>query len=96
MDSSERHPRAAALRYERSTASVPELVAHGRGKLAERILELAREHAIPVRQDPDLVELLTACDVGDEIPVELYAAVADLLAWLYRHNAELRARAPAS
>lgn len=81
--------RAAALRYERATGSAPHVLARGRGETAERILQLAREHGVPVREDPDLVELLCACEVGDEIPIELYGAVAEILAWLYAHNAAL-------
>jgi flagellar biosynthesis protein len=93
VDDQHEEPRAAALRYERASASAPRVVALGRGDVARRILELAREHDVPVREDRDLVQLLSACDVGAEIPVELYSAVAELLAWLYRHNAELATRA---
>ena len=78
--------RAVALRYDRSPPApdaAPRVVAKGRGALAERILELAREHGLPVREDPDLVQLLSACELGDEIPVEVYQAVAELLTWLY-------------
>ena len=89
-----REPRAVALRYDRSVhgpgaGDAPRVVARGRGLLAERILEAARRHGVPVREDPDLVQLLGACELGEEIPQELYAAVAQLLAWLYRvHLAE--------
>lgn len=81
-------PRAVALRYDGARAA-PEVVAKGRGETAQRILALAREHDVPVRTDPDLLELLAACEVGEEIPLELYAAVAELLAYLYRVNGEL-------
>ena len=80
-------PRAVALRYDRSAASpgaAPEVVAKGRGEVATRILDLAREHDVPVREDADLVELLSHCQMGDEIPVDVYGAVAQLLTWLYR------------
>lgn len=78
--------RAVALRYAREEESAPRVVARGVGETAERILKLAREHGIPVREDADLVELLAACDIEQEIPVELYAAVAEVLAFLYRAN----------
>src|SRR5262245_26710609 len=87
-----RPAKAVALRYDPEVRAAPELVAKGRGELAERILELARTHGIPVREDRDLLELLAACDVGEEIPAELYAAVAELLAFLYRVNGELAGR----
>jgi flagellar biosynthesis protein len=81
-------PRAVALRYARRSGpapagGAPEVVARGRGALAERILELAREHGVPVREDRDLVLLLSACEVGEEIPIEVWGAVAELLAWVY-------------
>jgi flagellar biosynthesis protein len=81
-------PEAVALRHGRGSrdaepSSAPRVVAKGRGVLAERILELAREHDVPVRSDRDLVELLSACELGDEIPVEVWTAVAELLAWLW-------------
>jgi len=84
-----RPPRAVALRYDRERSRAPEVTAKGEGELARRILELARAHDVPVREDADLVELLAACDLGAEIPIELYQSVAELLAHLYRWNARL-------
>ena len=75
---------AVCLRYARDEDPVPRVVAKGRGLVAERILELAREHGLPVREDPELVELLAACELGDDIAPDLFAAVAELLAFLYR------------
>lgn len=86
------HPRprsAVALRYDRDADAAPSLVAKGKGEVAELILAFAREHDVPVREDSDLVQLLAVCDVGDRIPADLYAAVAELLAYLYRLNGEL-------
>jgi flagellar biosynthesis protein len=80
---------AVALRYARAHASAPQVVASGRGEIAERILAFARASGVPVREDSDLVELLSACDVGETIPVELFEAVARLLTALYRMNDEL-------
>ena len=81
-------PRAVALRYDRGPSGprddVPAVVARGRGRIAEQILALARRNGIPVRSDPDLVALLSTCDPGTALPVELYSAVAELLVWLYR------------
>ena len=87
----ERSPeRVIALRWDEEIASAPEVVAAGRGEIAKRILEAAAEHGIPVREDPELCELLALLDVGDEIPVELYTAVAELLVYLYRLSGEVR------
>lgn len=79
-------PRAIALKYEKEGLPAPNVVAKGRGAIAESILALAEKHDVPVRRDADLLQLLCACDLGDEIPVELYGAVAELLAYLYDLN----------
>jgi flagellar biosynthesis protein len=78
---------AAAIRYDPVTAqSAPSVVASGRGWLAERILEVARDHGITVREDADLVEILTAVEIGDEVPVEAFVAVAEILRYIYAAN----------
>jgi flagellar biosynthesis protein len=78
--------RAVALRYLRGEDGAPQVVAQGRGELAERILSLARQHGVPVHRDDDLAEVLLKLDLGDAIPPELYQAVAEVLAYLYRVN----------
>ncbi len=75
-----------ALRYDLDQEPAPRVVAKGRGVIAEKILEIAQENGIPIREDPDLVEVLAALDVGKLIPEEMYAAVAEILAFLYRVN----------
>ncbi len=77
---------AAALGYDRGADNAPRLLARGRGEVAERILERAREHRIPIEEDPDLLQCLASLEVGHEIPVEAYQAVAQILAFLYRKN----------
>jgi flagellar biosynthesis protein len=81
--------RAIALRYADGGGSAPEVVASGAGEIAQHILDVAKAKGVPIRQDADLVTLLAACDLGDEIPVELYETVAELLTWLYRLNGAL-------
>ena len=83
---------AVALRYDPERRAAPDLVAKGKGEVAQSILDLANKHGVPVREDADLLHLLAACDVGEEIPLELYTAVAELLAYLYRLNGELTPR----
>jgi len=80
---------AVALRYDKAASAAPEVVAKGKGEIAEAILSSARQNGVPVREDADLLELLSACDLGDEIPAELYAVIAELLTYLYRLNGEL-------
>lgn len=83
-------PRAVALRYAEESSGPPKVVAKGCGDVAERILEVAREHDVPVREDADLVALLGACELGEEIPLELYTAVAEVLVHLWELNGRLR------
>lgn len=73
----------AALRYDTSEDDAPKLVARGRGHTAQRILDLAREHDLPVTKDPTLISILGALDVGAEIPPDLYGVIAEVLAWAY-------------
>ncbi|MEW6426967.1 MAG: EscU/YscU/HrcU family type III secretion system export apparatus switch protein [Thermodesulfobacteriota bacterium] len=85
----DRDPRkkAVALRYDRSAGSAPKLTAKGAGAIAERIIALAREHNIPIHEDGDLAEVLSLLKLNQEIPPQTYAAVAEILAFIYRTNA---------
>ncbi len=65
---------------------MPSVVAKGSGQVAARIIELAQEHNIPIRKDEDLVLALAELDLGEVIPAELYPAVAEVLAYVYRMN----------
>lgn len=78
--------KAVALRYDRSEDSAPVVAASGRGQTAAKILELGRQSGVVIQEDPDLVEVLAKVPVGDEIPVELYQAVAEILAFVYGIN----------
>ncbi len=81
--------RAVALRHEPGSGLAPTVVASGRGMIARRLVEIAAEHGVPVREDPDLAALLALVDLGDEIPTELYQAVAEVISFVYRANNEL-------
>lgn len=76
--------RATALRYESGSDAAPKVVATGAGHVADRILAAAREAGVPVREDPVLVQALEALKLEQEIPEELFAAVAEALVWAYR------------
>jgi flagellar biosynthesis protein len=85
-------PSAVALRYHPQAPfldAAPRLVAKGEGMLADRILDLARKHGIPVEHDPDLLAALEPLDVDAVLPPELFQAVAIMLAALYRANGSL-------
>lgn len=85
---------AAAIAYEAQKDRAPRVVAKGRGFIAERIIALAREHGIPIKEDPWLVQLLCRLELEEEIPCELYRAVAEILAFVYRVNEERRKNLP--
>ena len=84
---------AVALAYSQGDAA-PRVVAKGRGLLAEQIISRAREHGVYVHESPELVSLLLQIDLDQRIPPQLYLAVAELLAWIYRLENGLAAGAP--
>ncbi len=91
MDKSDKGRRkAVALRYNAEQDSAPRVVAKGAGILADRIIEVAREHGIHVAEDPDLVAVLSKLDVDAKIPEDLYRAVAEVLAFVYRLNSKMK------
>jgi flagellar biosynthesis protein len=75
--------RAAALRYRPEKDSAPRLTAKGSGAVAEKIIALAREHGIPVQEDPALIQVLAGLDLNQEIPPSIYLVVAEILAFVY-------------
>ena len=77
----EKLKQAIALEYDPSDAA-PRVIASGRGKLAERIIEKARESRVPVHQDDKLADTLSRLDIGDMIPPELYEGVAEILVFV--------------
>jgi flagellar biosynthesis protein len=80
----DKRKKAAALKYKPGEDAAPKIVAKGSGNIAEKILEVAREHKIPLKEDPQLVEVLSTIDLNREIPPELYKAVAEILVFVYR------------
>lgn len=74
---------AVAITYEAGDGA-PRVVAKGKGLLAEEIIERAKAAGVFVHESPDLVNLLMQVDLDERIPPQLYIAVAELLAWLYR------------
>ena len=86
MQDEQSRRRAVALRYDMEQDHAPKVLAKGGGYLAERIIEIAREHGIEIYEDPDLVEVLSKLDVDHEVPETLYHAIAEVLAFVYRLN----------
>lgn len=86
MEHERQEHKAVAIVYDDKKTMAPKVVASGKGLLAERIIETAREAGVHVHEDPNLVELLSKVPIGDEIPVELYQTVAEVLSFVYRVN----------
>lgn len=88
--------KAVALEYEPRRAAEPRVTASGRGAVAEQILRIAFDRGVKVREDADLAEILAAIDVDSLIPLEAFAAVAEILAYVYRAEGGSPPPAPAA
>jgi flagellar biosynthesis protein len=77
---------AIAVTYDKDSDTAPKIVAKGKGAVADRIIELAEKSGIPLHEDPDLVEVLSKLDLGQEIPPELYKLIAEVLVYIYKSN----------
>ena len=86
MDDTKHFPvqEAVALRYSKDKEDAPRVVAKGRGFVAQQLLAVARRHAVPVYQNQAVTNLLMAVEMDREIPPDLYQAVANVLAYVYR------------
>ena len=79
-------PKAVALKYDQKKDNAPKVIAKGRGEIAEKIIEIAKAHNLPLYEDQNLVQILEALELEAEIPPDLYRAVAEVLAFIYRLN----------
>jgi flagellar biosynthesis protein len=77
---------AVSLKYSPQKDRAPKITAKGWGVVAEKILEVARKHNIPIKEDPDLVQVLAKLDIDKDIPPSLYKIVAEILAFVYSVN----------
>ena len=76
--------KAVALGYNKQRDNAPRILASGKVEIAKSIIEAAKEHNIPTKEDKDLVEILSKVDINQEIPPNLYKAVAEVFSFLYR------------
>jgi len=79
--------KAVALTYDGESA--PTLSAKGEGDLAAEILAIAKEHGIPIYENPDLVNILASIELGDQIPEVLYRVIAEIIAFAYQLQGKL-------
>ncbi len=78
--------RAVAIKYIPGKDRAPKVTAKGQGLLAEKIIEIARQHGIPIQEDLALIQVLSQLDLYEEIPSETYLVVAEILSFVYRMN----------
>ncbi len=81
--------KVVAIQNDVAGSDLPRVLATGKGAVAEQILQIAFANGINVREDADLVELLSVVDVDSPIPIEALAAVAEILVYVYRANNQL-------
>ena len=79
---------AVALGYDQNKDNAPVVLAKGAGEIAQKIIKIAEENGIEIRQDADLLQILKAVDINEEIPVEAFAAVAEIISYIYSQNAK--------
>ena len=77
---------AVALGYDMQKNSAPVVLAKGQGQIAEKIIQIALDNNIEIRRDEDLLQILKAVDINEEIPVEAFAAVAQIISYIYQQN----------
>ena len=81
---------AVALKYNRKNDNAPKVVAKGKGVIAKNILDYAKKQGVPIKEDPELVQILSKLDLYEEIPPKLYKAVAKILTYIYKIKKEIK------
>ena len=76
--------KAVALQYDINKDEAPRIIASGQGEMAKRIIKEAEKHNIPIEENKDIVEVLAQLNIGEQIPPELYRAVAEILTFIYQ------------
>jgi flagellar biosynthesis protein len=84
---------AVALKYESKKDPAPRVTAKGKGAVAEQIIRVAEEHGLEIREDADLVQILGKLELDTIIPVDAYAAVAEILKYVYQKNDKMKKKA---
>ncbi|GGD27612.1 EscU/YscU/HrcU family type III secretion system export apparatus switch protein [Pontibacillus salipaludis] len=81
---------AVALSYDEDQFNAPKVVAKGKGDIAANIINKANDHRVPIQEDPTLVKLLGELDINEKIPEELYQAVAEVFAYVYQLDKQMK------
>ena len=80
--------KAASLQYEQNKENAPKLTAKGNGAIAYNIIDIAKQHNIPIKKDEDLLSMLSTIEINEEIPTQLYKAVAEIFSFIYEISNE--------
>jgi len=78
--------KAVALKYDSKTTNAPKLTAKGNDKTAQKIIQLAKENNIPIKEDKNLIEMLSEVELNKEVPPQMYKAIAEIFSWVYNSS----------
>jgi len=92
MNAPHKNQLAVALHYEKP--GTPRVVAKGKGELGQKIIETAKAHGVPIEENAGLAGALSEVEIGDDIPVELYKAVAEVLLFIMKVSGRLNEHKP--
>jgi flagellar biosynthesis protein len=82
------YKKATALQYDIQKDEAPKVVAKGEKYLAQKIIEVAKKHDIPIKEDKEMVELLSKLEINQEIPPNMYKAIAEVFSFIYKLSKE--------
>jgi flagellar biosynthesis protein len=83
---------AVALSYDKGIDLAPRVISKGSGWFADKILAIAKEHRIPIREDAELAKILSTLELNSYIPLEVYAVVAEILSYVYQKDQKTEIR----
>lgn len=78
--------KVAVIKYDKEKSAAPVVVAKGKGYIAEKILKIAQDNGVPLKEDNDLINYLMSLELYEEIPEELYKVIAEILSFIYKSN----------
>lgn len=81
---------AVALGYDMEKDNAPKVIAKGQGHVAQKIVQIALDEGIEIHQDADLLQILKAVDIDQEIPLEAFGAVAEIISYIYKTNGKMK------
>ncbi len=82
--------KAVSLQYDPARQEAPVITAKGQGIIAEKIIEIAKKNNIPIKDDPDLIEILSQLELDEQIPPAVYQVIAEIFAFIYDLNTQYR------